>query len=185
MPAVIILYDHHLIKGSRILILEKLTSKELSQILISSRTNKITSATYFETMFNTNDLDWTKIFILPCMATYNVYLCSFQYAGSYCNTYDETPIHLFCECNSTKNLWLQLNRHFCCYLTFPALTPQTALLGLFNDSVSSVRLINHILLLFKLYIYKSRKKHRLNINELSANILKIKELGKVAGSNNV
>ena len=119
------------------------------------------------------------------MTTYNTYLCSFQYPDSYCNTYDETPIHLFYECNSTKNLWLQLNRHFPCDLTFHALTPQTAMLGLFNDSVSSVRLINHILLLFKLYIYKSRKKHRLNINDLSANILKIKKLEKVTGFNNV
>ena len=48
---------HHLVKGSRILILEKLTSKELYQILISSRTNKVTSVTFFETKFNANNLD--------------------------------------------------------------------------------------------------------------------------------
>ena len=48
-----------------------------------------------------------------------------------------------------------------------------------NDSVSNIHLINHILLLFKLYIYKSRNKHRLNINELLANILNIKKLEKV------
>ena len=34
-------------------------------------------------------------------------------------------------------------------------------------------------MLFKLYIYKSRNKHRLNINELLANILNIKKLEKV------
>ena len=34
-------------------------------MLISSRTNKVTSVTntYFETKFNANNLDWTKIFI--------------------------------------------------------------------------------------------------------------------------
>ena len=37
----LIIHGHHLIKGSRILILEKLTSKDLYQILISSRTNKL------------------------------------------------------------------------------------------------------------------------------------------------
>ena len=68
----------------------------------------------------------------------------------YCNTNDETPIHLFYECNSTKYLWLQLNRHFHSDLTFPVLTPQTTILGLFNDSVSNIHLINDILLLFKL-----------------------------------
>ena len=59
------------------------------------------------------------------------------------------------------------------------LTPQTDILGLFNDdSVSNIHLINHILLLFKLYFYKSRNKHQLNINELLANILNITKLEK-------
>ena len=67
------LRGHLLMKGSRILILEKLTSKELYQILISSSTNKITSVTYIETIFNANNLDWTKIFILPPrVTTYNI-----------------------------------------------------------------------------------------------------------------
>ena len=59
----LIIHGHHLIKSSRILILEKLTSKELYQILISSRNNKVASVTYFETKFNANNLDWPKIFI--------------------------------------------------------------------------------------------------------------------------
>ena len=118
-------------------------------------------------MFNANNLDWTKICILPCVTTYNIYLRCFQYKllhnilflnkklylfgitcplcplCSYCNTYDETPIHLFCDCDSNKSLWLQSNRHFHCVLTFPALTPQAAILGLFNDFVGNVRLTNH------------------------------------------
>ena len=53
----LIIHGHHLIKGSRILILEKLISKELYQILISNRTNTITSVTYFERKFNANNLD--------------------------------------------------------------------------------------------------------------------------------
>ena len=103
---------------------------------------------------------------------------------SYCNTNNETPIHLFCECNSTKSLWLQLNSHFHSDLKFPELTPQTAILGIFNDSVSNIHLINHILLLFKLYIYKSQNKHRQNINELLANTLNIKKLEKVTAFGN-
>ena len=197
----LIIHGHHQINGSRTLILEKLISKKLYQILISSPTNIITSVTYFETMFNTNNLDWTKMFILPPRTTCNTYLSFFEYnvlhkilflnkklylfgmtkrqLCSYCNTYDETPIHLFCECDSTKYLWLQLNRHFPSDLTFPVSTPQAAILGLFNDSESNIRLINHILLLFKLYIYKSRNQHRLNMNDLLANILKIKKLKNV------
>ena len=47
-----------------------------------------------------------------------------------------------------------------------------------------IYLTNHILLLFKLYIYKSRNKDRLNINELLANIPNIKKLQKVTASGN-
>ena len=53
----LIIHGHHLIKGSRILIFEKLISNELYQILISNRTNTITSVTYFERKFNANNLD--------------------------------------------------------------------------------------------------------------------------------
>ena len=57
---------------------------------------------------------------------------------------------------------------------FPVLTPNTAILGICKDSASSIHLINHILLLFKLYIYKSQNKYVLNINELLTSILNIK-----------
>ena len=57
-PKNLIIHGHHLIQGSRILILEKLASKELYQILISSCTDKITSVTYFKTKFIANNLDW-------------------------------------------------------------------------------------------------------------------------------
>lgn len=53
----LVIHGRHLMKGSRILTLKKLTPKELYQILISIRTSKIILATYFETMFNTNNLD--------------------------------------------------------------------------------------------------------------------------------
>ena len=108
-----------------------------------------------------------------------------SFCESYCDTNDETPIHLFRECNSTKSLWPQLNRRFHSDLNFPELTLQTAIVGIFNDSAINIHLLNHILLLFKLYIYKSRNKHRLNIHELLANILNIKKLEKVTAIGNV
>ena len=69
----IIIHGHYLIKGSRIIILEKLKSRVLYQILISSRANKVTSVTYFEIKFNANNLDRTKIFLLPRLTTCNTY----------------------------------------------------------------------------------------------------------------
>ena len=55
--SIFIILEHHLIKVSKTLSLEKLTSKELYKIPISSRTNKITLVTYFEAMLNANNLD--------------------------------------------------------------------------------------------------------------------------------
>ena len=68
---------------------------------------------------------------------------------------------------------------------FPALKLQVAILSLFNDFVNNACPIDHILLLFKFYIYKSPNTHWLNINDLLGNILKIKKLENVTASNSV
>ena len=66
--------------------------------------------------------------------------------------------------------WIQNN------LILPTLTPQTAIFGYLdytnNDSIfeNNKCLSNHILLIFKLYMYKPREKNLLNINNLIAEI---------------
>ena len=47
----LLIHDHHLIKGARILTLEKLSSKELYSILITKFTNKPSSNVFFEKTF--------------------------------------------------------------------------------------------------------------------------------------
>ena len=115
----LIIHGHHLIKGSRILILEKLTSKELYQILISSRTKKSHQLRILKQSLIQIVLTRQKYLYYHAWPLNNAYLCSFQYkilhnilflnkklnlsvitkspTCSYCNTNDETPIHLFCE----------------------------------------------------------------------------------------
>ena len=72
----------------------------------------------------------------------------------------------------------------------PTLTPQTAILGIL-DSVSNNSFFennkiffNHILLIFKLYVYKSRGKKFININNLIAEIRKVKRIEKEITLNN-
>ena len=55
----------------------------------------------------------------------------------------------------------------------PVLTPQAAYLGFFKEERKVSILINHLLLLFKLYIYKSRDIGTLSLNNF------IKEVQKV------
>ena len=58
----------------------------------------------------------------------------------------------------------------------PALTPQTTLLGLWSDNANRDEpIINHFLLIFKLYMYNSSEKDHLNIMD---SLTEIKELKK-------
>ena len=124
--------------------------------------------------------------MLPRLAKHNTYMRSFQYRllnkvlflskklhifeikssplCSFCNLFDETPLHILYECDRIKCLWSDLVQYFQNSLVLPTLTPQTASFG-FLDSTNSDHkfkknklLINHILLVFNLYIYGSREK---------------------------
>ena len=56
-------------------------------------------------------------------------------------------------------------------LTLPTLTPQTSNFGfLENIFGNNQNLRNHILLIFKLYVYQSREKKLININNFIAEI---------------
>ena len=157
--------------------------------------NKPSSNTYLENLFDHDDIDWTAIYMLPHLITHKR---SFQYKilnnilylnkklhifgikssplYSFYNLYDETPFHILYECDCIKCLWLDLVQCFQNPLISPTLIPQTAILGIL-DSISNNSFfennkifINHILLIFKLYIYKSREKKFININNLIAEI---------------
>ena len=127
-------------------------------------------------MFNANNLEWTKMFILPRVTTYHTYLSTFQHNVLRNILFLNKNLYLF---GITKSALCSYCKRNDVTPAFPAFTPQTAILGLFNDSVSNVRLINHILLLFKLYIYESQNKHRINRTDFLANILKVRKLEKV------
>ena len=60
----------------------------------------------------------------------------------------------------------------------PSLTPQTAILELYNEINDNYNLLSHILLIFKYYIYISREKRILNIDILIANLIKVKKREK-------
>ena len=76
--------------------------------------------------------------------TFNILLLNKQRFGmvksplcSFYNIYDETPLHLFYECDYIKYLWEQLNKHFYSELFLPALTPQAALFGLLSVHINN------------------------------------------------
>ena len=89
---------------------------------------------------------------------------------SFCNLYDETLFHIFYECDRVKCLWSDLVKCFQNTLILPTLAPQTAILGIL-DSVSNNSCFENNKII-KLYVYKSREKKFVNINNLVAEIRK-------------
>ena len=78
---------------------------------------------------------------------------------SFCHTEAETRLHVFHKCSVTKILWNLLLLFFEIDLDFPDLTPQAALFGFINESDNNLNILqNHILLIFKLYVYQSRER---------------------------
>ena len=109
---------------------------------------------------------------------------------SFCNLYDETPFHTFYECDRFKCLWPDLVQYFQNNLISPTLITQTAIFVLLdsakNDSIfeNNKVLGNHILLIFKLYVYKFREKKLININNLIAEIRKSKRIEREIAQTN-
>ena len=75
----LIIDDHHLVKSSRFMSLDKLTSIEIYSLLISGAQNKSSSNIYFKNLFHHYYFAWTAIYTLPRLITNNTYMRSFQY----------------------------------------------------------------------------------------------------------
>ena len=147
--------------------------------------NTPSSNIYFENPYNDYNIVWTAICMLSRLITNKNYMRSFQYKilndvlflnkelhtfeikpsplCSFCNLCDETTYHMFYECDRVKFLWSDLVQCFQNNLILPTLTPQTAIFCFFdytnNDSIfeDNKCLRNHILLIFKLHLCKSRE----------------------------
>ena len=102
---------------------------------------------------------------------------------SYCRLKNQTTNHSFVESKFAINLWSDL-RHYCqCSFDIPILNPQSATFGFFEIDPDLVILLNHILLLYKYYIYSSRDSSKLSFEALLKNILNIFVLEKKTKEN--
>ena len=162
----LVVKDHHSLRGSRIITLEKLSSKELYSLLISAIDHPPASQKYFDNLFSIIELPWKEIYLTACKATANSHLRCFHYKiinnvpylnkklfsntqsplCSFCYTKAETTLHVFHKCSVTEILWNQL--FFETDLYFLDLTPQAVLFGFTNESENNLN-INHILLILK------------------------------------
>ena len=91
---------------------------------------------------------------------------------SFCNQNNETIQHLFCHCFVPKALWNGLNTFFENHLSLYDLTPQAAFFGFIEKHLDDSMLQNHLLLTFKIYLYKSRSYGFVCLKSLSLEIKK-------------
>ena len=166
-----------------------------------------TLQSYFEKLFPNYTFDWKQIYFLPLIITTNTYQCNFQYKILYnilylnkkmyifgkidsplcsiCHSNNDTLANLFCECVRVSQLWSQLRTFFSTDLNLPLLTPQIAIFDFLVETDTCIfKITNHLLLIFKMYTYKSREKGFVDISSLINEIIKIKTLEKNIATNN-
>ena len=81
---------------------------------------------------------------------------------SFCMEEPETPAHLFHSCTKTNFLWMQLQHSFQNVLIILPVTPQSTIFGFIDHKIND-HLVNHILLIFKNYVYKTRENGSLTL----------------------
>ena len=174
-------------------------------MLISAIDHQPTSQKYFDNLFPNIELPWKGIYLTRRKATANSHLRCFNYKiinnvlylnkklfqfgktqsslCSFCHNEIETTLHVFRKCSVAKILWNQLLLFFETDLNFPGLTLQAVLFGLINESDNNLNILqNHILLIFKLYIFQSRQRGVLNFNGLIKKVTKVKRLERKIAS---
>ena len=70
------------------------------------------------------------------------------------------------------------------FLQLPNLTPQSAMFGFFDINTNVYLIFNHLLLIFKFYVYKARSIKEVNFNILKRKIKKVQEMEKNKSKNN-
>ena len=159
---------------------------------------------YFENLFRAQELNWNEMYRLSWKVSLNRNIRSFKYKVlknvlylnkkcfifgkspsflcSFCKQVDETILLLFRECSIMKELWKRLDLFFRSHL--PQLLPQTDFFwGFFSTYFNYLILENHILLLFKIYLYNSRKQEKVTLRKLIRIISKVQDIEKESSRN--
>ena len=104
---------------------------------------------------------------------------------SFCELYDETPLHIFYKCTYVQNWWNQLRLYLLGKVALPALNPQSAIFGFTDVSHHNFLLVNHLLLIFKYDIYNSRVNNSLSFQSLKCVISQAKYIEETISNNDL
>ena len=136
---------------------------------------------------NIDETEWEKIMLVPWECTVESKLRSFQYhiinrslvtnkslyqwnlteseLCQFCNSNIETIEHMLFECIHVKQLWSEIFKKLDQYLTFEQLVNNHKAIICGVNCTVNYKIMNHVLLIVKKYIYNSRCLNRpLNVN---------------------
>ena len=189
-------YDHHLIKRNQTYSLDKCSSKELYCLQISPNSSKTRWQLYFEDLFQSKEIDRKHVHLLLCRVIVDTNLRIFQYKilnnvlylnqkffrfnkiscplCFFCQPENQTPIHLFHGCIKTNLLWCKFKNFL---KTKINLSINSAIFGFLNYENNS-DIINHLLSIFKYYVFNLRKHKKLSLEVLKKEIVKIYNIEK-------
>ena len=71
--------DHHLIKRNQMYSLDKCNNKELYCLQIFLNNSKTIPQLYFENLFQSKNIDWNHVYLLPRRVTMHTNQHNFQY----------------------------------------------------------------------------------------------------------
>ena len=81
-------------------------------------------------------------------------------------------------CRKTQALWPRLSNSLNGHLNFLHVTPQSAIFNFLDISNKDYLIVNHLLLLFKYYIYNARDRKHLVFEALMKNVKNICDIEK-------
>ena len=196
------------IPQTKVSLLPDTSVKAAYKILVRPLVKAPTSQKSLENLLCRQDLDWASIYMIPRTVTVESKPRIFQYKllnnilysndGLYkmgivqtplcslCKQEKETVIHLLCQCHVTRQLWCSLNGWLQGVLRLPPLEPVTAMLRSWDLKNEANVLLNHLMLLFKYFIYRFRNMNTsVNLCHLQHFILLVQKVEqKIAFRNN-
>ena len=203
--ACVVTPEPHLQVISRKIGLTRLSGKETYIILINKMWEKPTSEEKIEQTLGETNLIWSKIYMLGRKITLDSYSRQFHFKlthnvlflnkalkrmklvassmCSYCNSEEETPIHLFAECRYVRGVWEQIQVFFSSKVVLADLSPQSAILGWYQEDSFSI-LKNQILLIFKMTLYKDRLVGRCSLDRFINKLKLVRAIEYEMNSNN-
>ena len=97
-----VIQDHHLIKNTTVIVLDRLTAREIYSVLLLLSGNTPTSQKYFGKVFPSVSFDWKKIYLLPRVVTINSFQRNFQYKILHVILYLNKMLYTFSKIKNTS-----------------------------------------------------------------------------------